>query len=182
MFCVCQIVAFILPHLFLWDLAWGSCLNYPALFKKTVWVNYYCNAFIMVKTVSYIPGLGVFCNNYDSCKSPTKVVREVQDWVKWTLICMPTLPASLPIVFHKLALCTPAILTLSLLLDVPYPIPFAKSIAPAKNILFPFFLYLLYSCSRFTVQLNCHLFTDPSVNPCQPYPPQPLGPARSTRL
>lgn len=154
MFCVCRIVAFILPHLFLWDLAWGSCLNYPALFKKTVWVNYYCNAFFMVKTVSYIPGLGVFCNNYDSCKSPTKVVREVQDWVKWTLICMPTLPASLPILFHKLALCTPAILTLSLLLDVPYPIPFAKSIAPAKNIPFPFlslpavFLFKIHSSAQ----------------------------------
>ena len=47
-----------------------------------------------------------------------------------------------------------SILNLSHLLDVLCPVPLAEDIAHAKNILFLFFLYLLYFFSRFTAHLS----------------------------
>lgn len=93
---------------------------------------------------------------------------------KWSERCKTELSghwSACPLaILHLRAVCTPAILTSSQLLNVPCLVPHAKNNASAKII----FLYLLYFCSRSRVQLNCHLFTELSINSCHPYSPQSL--------
>ena len=147
----------------------------------------------------------VFCNDHDNCKSPAKVVRKVQDWVKWTLICMPTLSASLflpptnPCHSYNQSHSSdnagsftrwasrelhfePVSSTRCTLSHSP-----CWRYCSCQKHPFPFlslpalFLFKIHS----SPQLNCHLFIDP-VNSCQQYPLQPLlqrlCPPRSTRL
>ena len=54
----------------------GPSEKSSALLKKTVIITTIVVPVLWLKLK--FPSLGVFCNNYDNCKSPTKVVREMQ--------------------------------------------------------------------------------------------------------
>ena len=54
----------------------GPSEKSSALLKKTIMIATIVVPVLRLKL--YFPSLGVFYNNYDNCKSPTNVVREVQ--------------------------------------------------------------------------------------------------------
>ena len=58
------------------SLTTGPSEKSSALLKKAIMITAIVVPLLWLKI--YFLSLGVFCNNYDNCKSPAKVVREVQ--------------------------------------------------------------------------------------------------------
>ena len=114
----------------------------PALFKNTVliilmhllWLNlqtcflvWGCFAIIMTVVV-------ILCK---------KVVRKVQDWVKWTLIFMPTLPALPPVFVSWLSVLQPHLS--SYMYPAPFLLPEIMSVLKIFFSLPPLFLFKIES-------------------------------------